>query len=353
MCGTGAPLARRPELLRGCLQLPAAACTWERAGHWATGTCTDQGAPMDPGGTRTAGSSGSGVPGVQQRAGETEPPAQQLLPGLSSSQLMGLPVTWQSSLAPAPPRHPLSLPARTRAFAGPVSHPAPPAPYPGTWPAPRAAPSPACASPGLSGHLQWGDTVRAAPSPPSPSAVPAPARHGGIEQHPQGASITGPPLAPLGTHLAWAWGWQQEPARLQPGWGGRSGGARPSRARLWCLGGSWHRRGPLHQQPGPWVRSRGAASLLGKGQQQRGRGPAGQWRGAMPLLWGAPSQGAGGAQGGPGHTRGGCSLPRGPQLQGWGRGAVLMASRLEGRVGHAAECCSQREIGRASCRERV
>lgn len=202
----GAPLALCPEPLRGCLQLPAAACTRERAGHGAGGSRIDRGAPMHPGGTWTTwGSQGSTAAGAAVCRGGSgvlegaEPLAQQLLPGLSSSQLMGLPVTRQSSLAPASPA--IHFPSQRAprgswGLTSAPSHPAPPFPYPGTWPAPRAAPSPACASPGLSGHLQRGDTIRTAPDPPRPSAGPAPVRHGGIEQCPQGASVPGAPRPP-------------------------------------------------------------------------------------------------------------------------------------------------------------
>lgn len=278
-------------------------------------------------------------------AGTAAPARAQLI---AANGIAHEPVKLLSSCLPPPP--PLSLPERAGGgLTGPASHPAPPAPYPGTWPAPRAAPSPACASPGLFGHLQQGDTVRAAPGPPPPAPE--------LCQHQPGteasSSARGAPASPEhhwtpppGTHLAWAWGWQQEPGRLQPAWGGRCGAAHPSRVRLCHLGGSWHRRGPLHQQLGPGVGSRGAASLPGKGRQQYGRGLAGQRRGAMPLLWGAPSQGAGGVRGGTGHTRGRCSRPRGPQLQGWGRRAVLTALRLEGQVGHAVGCCSRRGVSR-------
>lgn len=86
MRGAGAPLACRPELLRGCLQLPAAARAAETAGHRSGGTHA---------GTRTVGSSRGSVAAEAAacRGGGAESPAQQLLPGLSSSQLMGLPVS--------------------------------------------------------------------------------------------------------------------------------------------------------------------------------------------------------------------------------------------------------------------
>lgn len=215
-------------------------------------------------------------------------------------------MTRQSSLAPASP-HPLSLPA----------------PYPGTWPVPRVAPSPACALPGLSGHLHRGNTVR---------VVASPTRHRLV---PTGCSITGA-LQPPGTHLAWAEGWRQETVR-----GGCSGGSRPLRAQLWHPESSWHQEGPLQWQLGLGAGSHGAASPQSK-ERQRERGQAGQWCGAMPLLWGAPSQAAWGIQGGTGCSGGEHSVLRRPQWQGWGTRAVLAVPRLEGRVGHAAGGCSQR-----------
>lgn len=89
MRGAGAPLACRPELLRGCLQLPAAARAGETAGHRSGGTHAS---------TRTVGSSRGSVAAeaaaCRGQGGEgAESPAQQLLPGLSSSQLMGLPMS--------------------------------------------------------------------------------------------------------------------------------------------------------------------------------------------------------------------------------------------------------------------
>lgn len=122
MRGAGAPLTRCPQPLWGCLGLPA----HDRAGHQAGGTCTDTGntqsREQECAGGSVACLGVSGVsgdhwwaggsvvcPGVSSVLGNqwcpwwAELPAPQFPPGLSSSQLMGLPMTQQSSLAPASP----------------------------------------------------------------------------------------------------------------------------------------------------------------------------------------------------------------------------------------------------------
>lgn len=87
---------------RGPSPRAAAACT-QRSWALRWGACTDPGAPMDLGAPAPRGAAAT-----QRCAGGAE------LPGLSSLQLMGLPLTQQSSLALAFPRNPLSLPARTQ-----------------------------------------------------------------------------------------------------------------------------------------------------------------------------------------------------------------------------------------------
>lgn len=119
MHGAGAPLARHPELLRGCLLLPAHGT---ELGAALVAPAQTRG---HPDGREQPGEHGRGMPGGQSHAGGAEPPAQQLLPGLSSWQLMGLPATQQSSLAPASLR-PLSLLAR--ALGSPAPCPDPPSP---------------------------------------------------------------------------------------------------------------------------------------------------------------------------------------------------------------------------------
>lgn len=244
------------------------------------------------------------VPGNQRCAWWAELPALQFAPRLSSPQLMGLPMTQQSSLAPASP--PSTFP-------------------PGSIPrylARSSRRSFACLC------LAWAFWASAEGKHRQGSAQPHQA-----SIVPMGAQSGAP--QPPGTHLAWAGGWRQGTVR-----GGCSGGSRPLRARLWHPGSSWHQEGPPRWQLGLGAGSRGAGSPPSTGQQ-RGWGQAGQGGGTAPLPWGAPSQAAWGARGGNGHPGEEHSVPRGPQWQGWGTRAVLAVPRLEGQVGHAAGGCSQ------------
>lgn len=218
--GTRRPHARHrgPARLppRAAAGLPAAACCCPRRGDgWAQiggHPCKHPDRGEQPG---ERGSRSGGVPGTGRGGGRvagTAAPARAQL--IAANGIAHEPVKLLSSCLPPPP--PLSLPERAGGgLTGPASHPAPPAPYPGTWPAPRAAPSPACASPGLFGHLQQGDTVRAAPGPPpQPQSCASTSRARRLRAVPVGRrhhqSTTGHP--------------PQAPTLLGPGAGSRSRG---------------------------------------------------------------------------------------------------------------------------------
>lgn len=240
--------------------------------------------------------------------GGTEPLAQQLLPRLSSLQLMGLPLTRQSSLAPASPASSTFPPGARPGAPGGL-----PAPRPTLLPLPHTQVLGPLLAPllrllvpclGFLGICSGETPSDQHPTPPQPRCCAGTSRAWRHRAAPAGCQRPGAPLTP------------QAPTLLGPGAGGRS--------RRGCSWGWAVTPGQHVLRGGPGCAPRGTfgtgAGGPFAGSQSRGLTPAGQ-----RLCWARGSSSGDGLASGVGRClffgvlrRRGPGGPRGGPVTPWG-----------------------------------